>query len=181
MINPVKSPFEILVDYERGSQAHPDAQAIAAQAAVAANLWRGVGFRVGDRKLVSSLTEIVEILSLPEVTRVPGACDWMLGVASVRGNLIPLVDLKGFVTGEATHVSDTSRVILVRQSGGSVGLLVDEVVGQRNFSAEQRTPAMRDQDGFTRYIVERYSLGDTRWEQFSMAALVRAGEFSQAA
>ncbi|MBS0581481.1 MAG: purine-binding chemotaxis protein CheW [Proteobacteria bacterium] len=176
----MKSPFEILAGYERRSLAHADA-ASAGQAS-AADLWRGVGFRVGDHHLVSSLTEVNEVLSFPLVTRVPGARAWLLGVASVRGNLIPLIDLKGFLSGEETSLSDSSRVLLVRQSGGSVGLLVDEVVGQRNFSAEQRVGASSPADGAVeRYVVERYALGDKQWGRFSMAALVRASEFAQAA
>jgi len=182
MNDSVKSPFEILADYERRSLVHSGAGA-GAQGASAATLWRGVGFRVGDHNLVSNLTEVNEILSYPHVTRVPGARPWMLGVASVRGNLIPLIDLKGFLSGEATGLTESSRVLLVRQSGGSVGLLVDEVVGQRNFTAEQRVsaPAQQANDGFERYIVEHYALGDAQWGRFSVAALVRASEFSQAA
>jgi twitching motility protein PilI len=178
----VKSPFEILADYERRSLAHSGSGASGQAAAV--NLWRGVGFRIGDRNLVSSLTEVNEILSIPHVTRVPGARTWMLGVASVRGNLIPLIDLKELLLGEATSVSDSTRVLLVRQPGGSVGLLVDEVVGQRNFTPEQRVSAPapeEENDKFSRFVVERFTLGDVRWERFSMAALVRAGDFSQAA
>ena len=178
----VKSPFEILADYERRSIAH-SAPGVGEQAAATASLWRGVGFRVGDRNLVSSLTEVNEILSFPHITRVPGACGWLLGVASVRGNLIPLVDLKNFLLGEVTDPSESSRVLLVRQSGGSVGLLVDEVVGQRSFSAEHRVSATERaaDDKFARYVVEPYALGDVQWERFSMTALVRASEFSQAA
>ncbi len=182
MNDSVKSPFEILADYERRSLAHAEGGA-GGQAAAAAILWRGVGFRVGGRNLVSNLTEVNEILSFPHVTRVPGARAWMLGVASVRGNLIPLIDLKGFLSGEETSLTESSRVLLVRQSGGSVGLLVDEVVGQRNFTAEQRTRAPEQQanDGFARYVIEHYALGDVQWGRFSVAALVRASEFSQAA
>ena len=179
MNDTVKSPFEILAGYERRSLAHADV-GTSGQAA-AATMWRGVGFRVGDHHLVSSLTEVNEILSFPVVTRVPGARDWLLGVASVRGNLMPLIDLKGFLSGEATSLSDSSRVLLVRQSGGSVGLLVDEVVGQRNFSAEQRNRDASADAAFARYVVEHYTLGDTLWGHFSVAALVRANEFAQAA
>ncbi|HZT55758.1 MAG TPA: chemotaxis protein CheW [Burkholderiaceae bacterium] len=176
----MKSPFEILADYERSSLAH--AAAATPSQAAAANLWRGVGFRVGGHNLVSSLTEVSEILSFPVVTRVPGACTWLLGVASLRGNLIPLVDLNGFLSGEATSVADSSRVLLVRQSGGNVGLLVDEVVGQRNFSADQRTQAPAQTGAaIEHYIVEHYVHGDTQWERFSIAALVRANAFAQAA
>ncbi|MBS0516655.1 MAG: purine-binding chemotaxis protein CheW [Proteobacteria bacterium] len=180
MNNSVKSPFEILAGYERRSLAH--AGTGSAGQASASDLWRGVGFRIGDHYLVSSLTEINEVLSFPVVTRVPGARAWLLGVASVRGNLIPLVDLKGLLAGEETSLSDSSRVLLVRQSGGSVGLLVDEVVGQRNFSADQRVGAPASAGGAVeRYVVEHYALGDTQWGRFSMAALVRANEFAQAA
>ena len=52
--------------------------------------WRGVGFRLGQRRFVSSFEEVVEILSLPAVTPVPGAQAWMLGVANVRGSLLPV-------------------------------------------------------------------------------------------
>jgi twitching motility protein PilI len=180
MNQPVKSPFEILADYERLSLVHTSTGA--AGQASALHLWRGVGFRVGDRHLVSSLTEVNEILSFPEVTRVPGACAWLLGVASVRGNLMPLVDLKGFLSGVATDLTDSSRVLLVRQVGGSVGLLVDEVLGQRNFTADQRAPAQEQNDAaIERFIVEHYALGDTQWGHFSIAALVRADVFGQAA
>lgn len=180
MNDSVKSPFELLADFERRSLAHAGAGEVAG--ASAANLWRGVGFRVGDRHLVSSLTEVNEILSFPDVTRVPGARAWLLGVASVRGNLIPLIDLKGFLSGEAASLSDSSRVLLVRQSGGSVGLLVDEVVGQRSFGDEQRESAAVQADAAVgRYVVDHFASGDVQWGRFSIAALVRANEFSQAA
>jgi twitching motility protein PilI len=178
MNDPVKSPFEILANYERRGVGQGDDAA--AKRAAAANLWRGVGFRVGDRNLVSGLTEVSEVLSFPEVTRVPGARSWLLGVASVRGNLIPLIDLKNFLSGKETNLSDSSRVLLVRQGGSSVGLLVDEVVGQRNFTPEQRTSAPAPTGAVGRYVVEQFALGDTQWGHFSIAALVRANEFAQA-
>ena len=46
--------------------------------------------------------EVVEILPMPQVTPVPGAQPWLLGVANIRGNLLPIVDLKQFLEGERT-------------------------------------------------------------------------------
>jgi twitching motility protein PilI len=162
-------------------QSPHDDDASAAKRTPAADLWRGLGFRVGERNFVASLTEVNEILAVPAFTRVPGARAWLLGVASVRGNLIALVDLKNFLFGAAANLADCSRVLLVRQSGGSVGLLVDEVVGQRHFSAEQRIAAPAQTDAAGHYVVERFMLDAVRWERFSIAALVRANEFAQAA
>lgn len=173
------TPFEILLDYERRSLAHA---AGAPEQAQAPGLWRGIGFRIGAQHLVSSLAEVNEILAFPQVAHVPGTRAWLLGVANVRGNLVPLVDLKQFLTGEVSAVTESTRVLIVRQSGGSVGLLVDEVAGQRNFAAEQRVPTPVESDErIARFVVDNYSLGDVYWGQFSMAALVRAAEFVRAA
>jgi twitching motility protein PilI len=177
------SPFDILVDYERRSLAHATG---APEQIEAPGMWRGIGFRIGPRHLVSSLAEVNEILAYPVNTQVPGTRPWLLGVANVRGNLVPVIDLNQFLTGEASRLSDTSRVLLVRQQGGSVGLLVDEVLGQRNFAQQQRAEKPVGEQGadtglLDHFVTENYALGAVRWGQFSMAALVRAPEFLRAA
>ena len=145
-------------------------------------MWRGIGFRIGTRYMVSSINEVDEILTMPALTIVPGTRSWLLGVAYVRGNLVPVIDLKLYLEGERSIITDSSRVLLVRQLGGSVGLLIDEVLGQRNFSEEQRAEAVgEDDDRYSRYIGEKYPLGDVNWGLFSMAALVRSPDFVQAA
>ncbi|HZP65557.1 MAG TPA: chemotaxis protein CheW [Rudaea sp.] len=173
------SPFEALADYERRSLAHT---AGLPEQIEAPGLWRGIGFRVGTRYLVSSINEVNEILTLPALTIVPGTRAWLLGVANVRGNLVPVIDLRQYLEGERTQLTDSSRVLLVRQLGGSVGLLIDEVLGQRNFSEEQRNEALSEEDDrYSRFVSEKYPLGDVHWGLFSMAALVRTPDFVQAA
>ena len=84
-----RTPFEILARYERLSLAHAsDTQ----DKLEAPGLWRGIGFRVGSRLLVSGIDEINELLAVPALTPVPGTQPWLLGVANVRGNLVPVVD-----------------------------------------------------------------------------------------
>jgi len=172
------SPFDALAEYERRSLAHV---AGVPEQIEAPGLWRGIGFRVGARFLVSSINEVNEILTFPALTQVPGTRSWLLGVANVRGNLVPLIDLKQYLEGERTLLTEASRVLLVRQSGGSVGLLIDEVMGQRNFSEEQRAEAVGEEDErYARFVAEKYQLGDAHWGLFSMAALVRTPDFAQA-
>jgi len=173
------SPFDALAEYERRSLAHV---AGVPEQIEAPGLWRGIGFRIGTRYLVSSINEVNEILTYPSLTLVPGTRTWLLGVANVRGNLVPLIDLKQYLEGERTLLSEASRVLLVRQSGGSVGLLIDEVLGQRSFSEEQRADAIGEEDEhYSRFVAEKYPLGDVVWGQFSMTALVRTPDFVQAA
>jgi twitching motility protein PilI len=173
------SPFEALATFEKQSLAHT---AGLPEQIEAPGLWRGIGFRIGARYMVSSINEVNEILTQPPLTIVPGTRSWLLGVANVRGNLVPVIDLKLCLEGERSVLTDASRVLLVRQLGGSVGLLIDEVLGQRNFSEEQRAEAVgEDDDRYSRYVGEKYPLGDVIWGLFSMAALVRSPDFVQAA
>ena len=111
------SPFEALADYERRSLAHVAGMP---EQIEAPGLWRGIGFRIGQRYLVSGINEVNEILTPPALTIVPGTRGWLLGVANVRGNLVPVIDLKQYLEGERTQATDSSRVLLVRQAGGKL-------------------------------------------------------------
>ncbi len=173
------TPFEVLAGYEQRSLAHV---AGAPEQIEAPGLWRGIGFRIGDRHFVSSIAEVNEILTLPVLTVVPGAKNWLLGVANVRGNLVPVVDLREFTGGGRSTTSDSTRVLVVRQHGGSVGLLVDEVLGQRSFSEEQLAAAIGEADErYGRFVGENIQMGDILWGLFSMAAMTRSAQFQQAA
>jgi len=173
------TPFEALANYEKRSLAHA---AGLPEQIEAPGLWRGIGFRIGAHYLVSSINDVNEILTLPALTVVPGTRGWLLGVANVRGNLVPIIDLKQYLEGERSVLTDSSRILLVRQLGGSVGLLIDEVLGQRSFSEEQRAEARAEEDErYARFVAEKYPLGDVVWGQFSMNSLVRTPDFVQAA
>ena len=178
------APFDVLVDYERRSLAHV---AGLPEQLEAPGLWRGVGYRIGSRRLASGFDEVLEILPLPQVTPVPGAQSWMLGLANVRGNLLPIVDLKQFLEGERTVLHEGQRILLVRQPGGDVAVLIDELYGQRSFN-EQHLVAAADavathlaQGRYANFVVQAYRLDDVTWGIFSLDRLARTPEFRQAA
>jgi twitching motility protein PilI len=171
------TPFELLARYERLSLAHAsDTQ----DRMDAPGLWRGIGFRAGARSFVSGIDEINELLAVPVLTPVPGTQPWLLGVANVRGNLVPVVDFARYLFGERTSHSERNRLLVVRQGSGHVALLVDEVFGQRTVDEEQRQVAEQEDDPrLSRFVDER--VGEQRLAVFSMSRLVRAPDFRQAA
>ena len=172
------SAFDTLVDYEQRSMVHVAGRP---ELNEAPGHWRGVGFRLGQHRLVSSFEEIVEILPLPPVTPVPGAQPWMLGVANVRGSLLPVVDLKQFLEGERTLVHEGQRVLVVRQTGGNVAVIIDELFGQRTFNDSHRAELDGENEGrYGQLVNQVYRLADTSWGVFSMQTLTRTPEFRQA-
>lgn len=173
------SLFAILAGYERKSLAHI---AGLPEQLDAPGLWRGVGYRIGQQRLASGFDEVLEIVPLPAVTPVPGAQPWMLGVANVRGNLLPVVDLKEFLEGERTVLHESQRMLVVRQSGGNVAVLIDELYGQRSFNEPQLIESDALAQGRYAHFIDRaYRLDEQSWGIFSLERLARTPEFRQAA
>ena len=175
----MRSPFDILEAYERRSLKHavqlPERE-------FSAELWRGVGYRIGKRRLVSDFREVVEIVPMPQVTVVPGAQPWLLGVGNLRGNLFPVIDLKFFLEGQYTSLSEGQRVLIVRQAGGDVALTIDELFGQRSFAPHQAVEPGALAQGRYRYFVDNaYHADGHDWGVFSLALLSRTPEFRHAA
>ena len=177
-------PFDVLIDYEQRSLAHVVGLP---EQLDAPGLWRGVGFRIGHKRLASGFDEVVEIMPMPQVTPVPGAQPWMLGVANIRGNLLPIVDLKQFLEGERTVLHEGQRVLIVRQPGGDVAVTIDELYGQRSFNDEQQLPAdvlgesPLAEGRYVHFVDRAYRLADDAWGIFSLERLARTPEFRQAA
>lgn len=172
-------PFEALAGFERRSLEHV---AGLPEQLDAPGLWRGVGYRIGQRLLASGFDEVVEILPMPQVTPVPGAQAWMLGVANIRGNLLPVVDLRLFLEGERTVLHEGQRVLVVRQPGGNVAVTIDELFGQRSFLEEQQSGHEALADGrYSGFIDRAYKVGGRAWGVFSLDRLSRTPEFRQAA
>lgn len=171
--------YALLADYERRSLEHDPG---VPEQIEAPGLLRTIGFRVGEHHFVSGIDEIGEILmSPPPVTSIPSTRPWMLGVANVRGNLIALVDLKQFLFEQRTHVTGRARVLVVKQAGGNVGLLVDELIGQRNLTDADRAGAEGEADpGLARFVTENVNVGAMRLGRFSMVELTRTPEFQHA-
>jgi twitching motility protein PilI len=173
------SAFDMLLDFEHRSLQHAPGRP---ELIEAAGHWRGVGYRIGKRRFVSSFDEIVEIIALPPLTSVPGAQNFMLGVANVRGNLIPVVDLKQFLEGERTVTNEGQRVLVVRQTGGNVAVLIDELFGQRTFNDSH---VIRHEEGeyegrYAHFVNQAYQLEGGQWGVFNMSLLARTPEFRQA-
>ena len=173
------SPMDVLFDYERRAVEHV---AGAAEQVEAPGLWRGIGFRLGERLLLSGIHEVNEILQIPPLTLVPGTKPWLLGVANVRGNLVAVVDLRGYLEGGRSPIGERSRLLLARQPGGTVGLLVDEVLGQRNLTDENvPLDEGEDDERYEPFVPGRYDLNGTVWGIFRMTTLVKMPDFVQAA
>jgi twitching motility protein PilI len=174
----VDQPFELLREMERRSRA-----AVAGKGAgEIPEEWVGVGFRIGQENFVADRNQVREVLMLPEViTRVPGAKRWLLGIANLRGHLLPLIDLKMFLGGGRTTHRRITRVIYVNHRDIPAGLVVDEVQGFRRFTdGELIDHWPQTEVRAERYIGDAYQRGEDIWPVFNFYELLQSNAFLQA-
>lgn len=88
-----------------------------------------LAFLLGTEAYAIQIGNIVEILKPLPITEVPRADPGIVGVMSVRGRLVTVVDLKRRFRLTRTFTMDKkSRILLVDAAGEEIGLLVDEVL-----------------------------------------------------
>jgi twitching motility protein PilI len=144
--------------------------------------WSGIAYRLGNNLLVSRLGEVVEILEFPELSMIPLTQPWVRGIANVRGNLLPVIDLNGYLHGRVTEVTSRTRVLVIDFEGIYSGLVVDEVLGLKHFTDDEYCEEDAGTDDYLQpYIRNGYRRGDQIWAIFSLYALAEAPQFLQTA
>jgi purine-binding chemotaxis protein CheW len=101
-------------------------------------------FYLDNRLYGVDLDLICEIVKPPPLTRVPRIDPFILGVISIRGQVVTLVDLRQLMDLEPTSWPRTSRVIVVEIAGEHIGLLVDKVTHVRriNITELEKNPSL---------------------------------------
>jgi twitching motility protein PilI len=175
----VEQPFELLQEMERRSRAAHAGQG----ASGAEDEWVGVGFRIGEEQFIASREQVREVLMLPEsMTRVPGARRWLLGIANLRGHLLPLVDVKLLLGSGRTTLRRTTRVISVNHREVPAGLVVDEVVGFRRFADNEYVDEIQETIvRCDRFLDGTYKRAEVSWPVFNLFDFVESNMFLQAA
>jgi twitching motility protein PilI len=140
--------------------------------------WAGVIFSLGEERLTCSVDRVHEFLPPPPVTRVPGTKPWVLGLANVRGDLVTIVDLSHFLGGERTAITVRSRLLAASLRGRPVGLLVDEVFGQRSFAnGEEDKSRIPKSSPLHAYISKAYKSQKEVWQVLDLDSLFNTPEF----
>lgn len=101
-----------------------------------------LSFLLGSEEYVVAVDKVREVLTPREITPVPNTPHYLLGVCSLRGAVMPIVDLN-IRLGLAASVRDEKSRIIVVSVGkdDQVGLFVDRVRGVVRFAPSVVQPA----------------------------------------
>ncbi len=140
--------------------------------------WSGVTFGIGESRLACNIDRISEILPCPPSTPVPGAKPWIIGLANVRGELLTVVDLAWYLSGVRSPITANSRLLSASLNKAPIGLLIDEVFGQRHFMDDDAMPSeLPDESPMRSVVSKQHQLGAETWLELNLDQLFNAGEF----
>lgn len=106
-----------------------------------------VTFKLGEEIYALDVTQVLEVLDVAPITKVPQSSEFMCGVINVRGSVVPVVDLRlkfGLVPSETTV--NTRIVVMeinIEEENTVVGAMADSVLDVMDMEQDRIEPPPR--------------------------------------
>ncbi len=86
-----------------------------------------VTFYLDKERYGVNVMQVQEVLRVSEITPVPGAPDYVLGIINLRGNVVTVIDTRQRFHLPPREMDDSTRVVIMETENQVVGILVDSV------------------------------------------------------
>lgn len=118
-----------------------------------------VVFKLGSESFGIDIFRVHEIIRLKEITPIPRTASHIRGLVNLRGNTIPVIDLRSRLAMTGSEESESMRIIVVESDHGNIGIVVDEVSEVITLEADQIEPMPQlivdDANGFVEAVARR--------------------------
>lgn len=132
-------------------------------------------FRMGGDRYALDVHEVVEVLPLRRLKQVPEAPEWVAGVFSHRGVLVPVLDLGTLAFGQPSRARTSTRLVLVdyplQGQGRWLGLILEQATDTLRCHPDE----FRDyglEQGSARYLGPVYEAADGLVQRIRVADLL---------
>lgn len=86
-----------------------------------------VTFRLDDETYGINVMQVQEVLRYTEITPVPGAPSYVLGIINLRGNVVTVIDTRQRFGLSPAPITDNTRIVIIEVDRQVVGILADSV------------------------------------------------------
>lgn len=97
-------------------------------------------FKCSDEIYGISIKYVNEIIGLSQITKVPETQDYLIGLINLRGNIIPVIDVRIRFGKEPLEYNDRTCVIVIDVKSTVIGLIVDAIDEVAAFAENEITP-----------------------------------------
>lgn len=107
-------------------------------------------FRLADEYYGLLVSFIENIEKMMPITRVPNTKEYIKGVVNLRGEIVPVIDLREKIGVKKEEFGEETRILIVNwKNEFKVGLIIDEVLDVVYLTKEDFDSATRDRNEFT--------------------------------
>jgi purine-binding chemotaxis protein CheW len=86
-----------------------------------------VTFYLDKERYGVNVMQVQEVLRFTEITPVPGAPAYVMGIINLRGNVVTVIDTRQRFMLGPKEVDDATRIVIMEAEGQVIGILVDSV------------------------------------------------------
>ena len=103
--------------------------------------YRVIAFLLNDELIGIDIKNVIKINKRLDITPVPKTPDHILGVMNLRGNIVPVVNLKKMLALPNDNDENQEFILIIDSAIGNIGLLIDQVVGAITIEKKEIQPA----------------------------------------
>jgi len=86
-----------------------------------------VVFILDGEEYALKITDLREIIKIPEITHIPNAPEFIRGIFNLRGKIVVIVDLEKRFHFTRNNKNDPKHIVITEVGGNDFGVIVDEV------------------------------------------------------
>lgn len=110
-------------------------------------------FQLGNEVFGIEIKFVTEIIGMQAITYVPEVPDYVKGIINLRGQIIPVIDMRIKFKKEPMEYNDRTCIIVINIADTSIGFIVDSVSEVMNISDDNIVPPPNYKTGFkNKYI-----------------------------
>jgi len=102
-----------------------------------------IAFRLNEELVGVPIEQVIEITNNRDLTPVPKAPSFVIGVMNLRGKIVPVINLKEHLKIPYEIPEDIyqkNKIVILETPKGEVGVIVDEIVGSVKFPESDILP-----------------------------------------
>ena len=139
-----------------------------------------VSFRLGEEEYGVNIMTVQEIILLGCITQVPEVPEHVLGVINLRGNVIPILNLRRRFGMPDQEPEDATRIVVMNLNGRTVGVVVDAVSEVLRLSLDDVSPTPQSLSSAGKdYITGLAQSGERLLILLDMARLLGGNELGE--
>ena len=102
-----------------------------------------IAFKLSKEFVGVPIEQVIEITSNKDITPVPKAPSYVIGVMNLRGKIVPVINLKehlGIPFNIPENIYQENKIVILETPKGEVGIVVDEIIGSIKFPEDEILP-----------------------------------------